>query len=239
MRSGYHQLELIPKGRYITTFSTRKGLYRYKRLLFGLSSAAEVFQHTIQTVLIGIPNIKNISDDIIVCGKDQAELDIALRTVLQPLQDCNLTLNKEKFEYNKKSINFYGYTFSSNGTAAKEVESIKNAPNPRSATELRSLLGLVNYVSRFIPNYASITAPLRELTIKSARWILKSKHQRALDEIKSRFVGSSVMAYFDPQKQTELVVDAGPEGQGAILPPKKPGTNDVKVIAYASRALFT
>ena len=123
-------------------------------------------------------------------GKDQAEHDIALRAVLQRLQDCNLTLNKEKCEYNKKSINFYGYTFSSNGTAAKEVESINNAPNPRSATELRSLLGLVNYVSRFIPNYASITAPLRKLTRKNARYLWKSKHQRALDEIKSRLVGN-------------------------------------------------
>ena len=65
LRSGYHQLELAPESRYITTFSTHKGLYRYKRLLFGLSSAAEVFQHTIQNVLSGIPNVKNISDDII------------------------------------------------------------------------------------------------------------------------------------------------------------------------------
>ncbi len=140
LRSGYHQLELAPESRYITTFSTHKGLYRYKRLLFGLSSAAEVFQHTIQNVLSGIPNVKNISDDIIVYGKTQAEHDAALVAVLQRLREHNLTLNKDKCEFNKTTIEFYGYLFSAKGVSAdpKKIESIQNASNPRNATELRS-----------------------------------------------------------------------------------------------------
>ena len=36
MNQGYHQLELAPESRYITTFSTHRGLYRYKRLNFGM-----------------------------------------------------------------------------------------------------------------------------------------------------------------------------------------------------------
>ena len=43
LRSGYHQLVLSPECRYITTFSIHVGLYRYKRLSFGVNSAAEVF----------------------------------------------------------------------------------------------------------------------------------------------------------------------------------------------------
>ena len=132
--------------------------------MFGLSSAAEVFQHTIQNVLSGIPNVKNISDDIIVYGKIPAEHDAALVAVSQRLREHNLTLNKDKCEFNKTTIEFYGYLFSAKGVSAdpKKIESIQNASNPRNATELRSLLGLVNYVSRFIPDYATITAPLRE-----------------------------------------------------------------------------
>ena len=45
VKSGYHQLELYPSCRYIT-FSTQVGLYQYKRLSFGINSAAEIFQHT-------------------------------------------------------------------------------------------------------------------------------------------------------------------------------------------------
>ena len=238
LRSGYHQLELSPESSYITTFTTHKELYRYKRLIFGLSSAAEIFQHTIQNLLSGIPGAKNISDDIIVYGRTQEEHDTALQAVFQRLLESNLTLNKDKCEYNKSSIDFYGYTFSSEGISAdpKKVESIQNASVPANATELRSLLGLVNYVSRFIPDYATITAPLRELSKKNAKWEWSRKHQQALDEIKKRLTSSSVMAYFDPQK-TGVVVDASPVGLGAILAQKEPGTDQVKVVAYASRAL--
>ena len=61
---GYHQLELSPESREITTFAVNAGLYRYKRLLFGVNSASEQYQYDISTALAGIPGIENISDDI-------------------------------------------------------------------------------------------------------------------------------------------------------------------------------
>ena len=42
LNHGYHQIELAPESRYITTFSTHVGLRRYKRLSFGICSAAEI-----------------------------------------------------------------------------------------------------------------------------------------------------------------------------------------------------
>ena len=198
----------------------------------------KIFQHTIQNVLSGIPGAKNISDDIIY-GKTQEQHDTALRAVLERLRENNLTLNKDKCEYNQKKLDFYGYTFSSEGISAdpKKIESIQKSSNPANANELRSLLGLVNYVSRFIPDYATVTAPLRELTKKNTKWEWCDKHQQALDEIKNRLTSSSVMAYFDPHKQTEVVVDTSPVGLGAILAQKEPGTDQVRVVAYASRSL--
>ena len=62
LRSGYHQLILDEQSRYITTFSTHIGLWRYKRLNFGISSASEVFQSVIEHVLTGITGAFNISD---------------------------------------------------------------------------------------------------------------------------------------------------------------------------------
>ena len=47
LNQGYHQLELSEESRYVTTFSTHVGLRRYKRLNFGVTSAAEIFQNTI------------------------------------------------------------------------------------------------------------------------------------------------------------------------------------------------
>ena len=71
LKWGYHQLELSQESRQITAFVTRKGLYRYKRLLFGVSSASELYQQEISTALAGIEDVDNISDDIIVHGPDQ------------------------------------------------------------------------------------------------------------------------------------------------------------------------
>ncbi|CAB4024140.1 Hypothetical predicted protein, partial [Paramuricea clavata] len=54
LSQAYHQLELNERSRYITTFSTQVGLYRYKRLNYGTNAAAEIFQYTLQTALQGL-----------------------------------------------------------------------------------------------------------------------------------------------------------------------------------------
>ena len=53
LSSGYHQFELSPESRNITTFSTHVGLRRYKCLLFGINAAAEIFQNAIEEILAG------------------------------------------------------------------------------------------------------------------------------------------------------------------------------------------
>ena len=68
LNQGYDQLELAPESRYITTFETQLGLMRYKRLNFGISSAAEIFQNIIRETLEGIPGALDISGDILVFG---------------------------------------------------------------------------------------------------------------------------------------------------------------------------
>ena len=86
LSSGYHQLELALESRHITTFSTHVGLRRYKRLLFGMNAALEIFQNAIEELLTGLTDCKNISDYIIVFGKDQEDQDKNLRGVLQRLR---------------------------------------------------------------------------------------------------------------------------------------------------------
>ena len=90
---------------------------------------------------------------------------------------------------------------------------------------------MTQYVARFIPNYATITAPLRLLTRQGTPRKWEQEEQRALNELKEALVGDQVMSYFDPRKQTEIIVDASPVGLGGLL------MQDGKVISYASRAL--
>ena len=63
IKNGYHQLVLSLKSGYITAFSTHMDLYQYKGLVFCVTSAAEVFQHIISSLINDIPGTRNISDD--------------------------------------------------------------------------------------------------------------------------------------------------------------------------------
>ena len=93
LKWGYHQIELDPESRDITTFVTSAGLFRYKRLFFGVNSATEQYQHEIQRVLSGLRGAANISDDIIVHGRNQEEHDKNLMAAMSRVQDSMLTLN--------------------------------------------------------------------------------------------------------------------------------------------------
>jgi hypothetical protein len=70
LNQGYHQLLLDEDSRHITTFSTHMGLFRYKRLNFGINCTSEIFQDAVRSRLKGIPNVTNVSDDILVYTKD-------------------------------------------------------------------------------------------------------------------------------------------------------------------------
>ena len=112
LSQSFHQIELDEKSRFITTFVCHKGLYRYRRLMFGINSAPEIQQRIIQQRLQDIPTCRNNADDIIIFAKNQEEHYKTLRLVLQRLRDKNLTLNKAKCEFNKSQLKFLGHTLS-------------------------------------------------------------------------------------------------------------------------------
>ena len=185
LRWGYHQIELHPDSRGLTTFSMPQGLKQYKRLIFGLSSASEMYQFVIQHVLHGISGV-NILDDIIVFGETQAAHDHSLKQTLQRLQANGLTLNKEKCLFSVPELVFFGFKISAAGVAPdnKKVEAIKGAWAPQNTGELHSFLGLVNYCTRFIPNFATISEPLCQLTRKGVNWSWGTSQQLAFERLK-------------------------------------------------------
>ena len=193
----------------------------------------------IRETLEGIDGAKNISDDILVFGKSHEEHDQNLRAVFQRLREKGLTLNKSKCEYSKDKLEFLGYVFSKDGIAPdpKKVEEVVNLSTPSTVSEVRSLLGMTNYCSRFIPDYATKTEPLRKLTHKDQPWCWTTEHDRAVNQLKEALSSAPVTAYFDPEKETEFSVDASPVGLAAILSQADLQTEERHVITYASRSL--
>eukprot|EP00794_Sanderia_malayensis_P000736 gene736-biopygen16 len=209
LSQAYHQLELHPDSRYITTFSTHLGLYRYKRLNFGTNASAELFQHTLQQHLHGMAGVQNIADDIIVFGRTRQEHDHALDNCLKRLTEKGLTLNKSKCRFLNTELEFFGQIFSEQGTRPdpRRVQDVLDAAVPQTVSELRSFLGMVNYSSKYIANFATIATPLRELTKTGVVFNWEKSHQTAFAQLKSALTTPPVMAYFDAAKETVLTVD--------------------------------
>ena len=84
-------------------------------------------------------------------------------------------------------------------------------------SEVRSLLGMSNYCSKFIPDYATITESLRRLTQKQAKFQWLPEHQAVYEKIKNVFLTTPVMSYYDIVKQTVLAVDVSLFGVSAVL----------------------
>uniref|UniRef100_H2ZZ81 Gypsy retrotransposon integrase-like protein 1 n=1 Tax=Latimeria chalumnae TaxID=7897 RepID=H2ZZ81_LATCH len=218
LNQSYNQLELAPKSRYVTTFSTHVGLRRYKCLNFGISCAAEIFQNAIRETLSGLKGALSISDDILVYGVSTEDHNTNLQDVLQRLREKGLTLNKQKCVFNKSNLEFFGYVFTKNGMTVdpKKIQAIHDLETPTNATEVRSLLGMINY--------ATLIQPLRELTKKD----VASTRSTSLFPI---------LVYFDSDRETEILVDASPVGLAAILAQKDCDTQLQHIVAFASRAL--
>lgn len=153
MNYGYHQVELQENSRDITTFSTHIGLYSCKRLNFGTRSAGEISQDTVSSEITrDTPGCLNISDDILVCGKNQQEHDQNLEKLSKKAGGKKITFNKGKCEFNTQSCMYYGMKFSKDGAAPdpRKVEAIKAAEPPHNAKELNSSLCTVQYNVRFM-----------------------------------------------------------------------------------------
>lgn len=155
----YHQIELDPKAREITTFQTHKGNFRYKRLMFRIFCAPELYNKIIHQVLKDCEGVHSIFDDIVVHGESQSEL-------FKKLSEKGLTVNLDKCQFNMPHITFMRHILSKHGSCVGEdkVKAVLDARQPSNAAEVRSFLGLVNFSSRFIPSLATVAEPLRQLT---------------------------------------------------------------------------
>ncbi len=237
LKWGFHQVELEEDSRDITTFCTHQGLFRYKRLMFGISSAPEKYQNVIQNLIRGCKGAANIADDIIVWGVDRAEHDANLFAVLEKIAQSGMTLNRTKCEFRLPSLTFFGHDISENGVraSAEKIDAITEASVPTTAAEVRSFLGLVQYSAKFIPNFAQEAEPLRQLTRQNVPFDWKREQDRAFERLKELVSQRETLAYFRNDCKTRVVADAGPAGLGAVLLQFQ--NDSWRVVSYASRGL--
>ena len=98
LNGAYLQIELDDESKELVTINTPLGLYRYKRLPFGISESGAIFQETLDKILSGLP-AAHIVDDVLITGKNDSEHLEKLRSVLDELRDFGIHLNPDKCEF--------------------------------------------------------------------------------------------------------------------------------------------
>lgn len=200
LRCAYQQFALDKKSQDLLTITTHKGLFRCKRLWFGVASAPAKFQKCMDSTLQGLEGTSWFLDDILVGAADTETLLIRVEAVLKRLRNVGLTLAEEKCEFFKSSVVYLGFRIDHEGLhlAEDKIKAIVDAPRPSSVSELQSFLGFINYVIRFIPRATDLLHPLYQQLHKNCVWKWSSDCEKSFNRLKQIVVSPVVLAHYNP-----------------------------------------
>lgn len=225
---GYWQVPLDPACKENTAFQIPgMGLYHYTVLPFGLHGAPATFQRLMDIVLNDCSRFAAAYlDDVVIYSESWEEHLQHLGVVLTKIQGAGLTLNTNKCSWAQEEVKYLGYLVG-HGQIKPQVEKVKAIqliPGPLTKKQVRSFLGLVGWYRRFVPHFATLAAPLTELTKKSVSKIIwNDECENSFQTLKRQICQAPVLQTPDFTKQFLVQADASGVGLGAVLAQGRPG----------------
>lgn len=184
---GFYQIEVDYRDRHKTAFSTPVGNFQFKRCPFGARNSCAVYQAEMNRIFNDGLYTRCVVyvDDILVFGRTREEHDENLEWVLKKCQEHNVKLKLEKCTFGKEEVQYLGFVISGRyiGPIPQRVDALKKSRPPRDKTELKSVIGKLNFYSRFIPNYSQQLEPLRNLLTKNKDYQWTNYHQEAFEKL--------------------------------------------------------
>ena len=165
-------------------------------------------------------------DDIVIWSNSIEEHEKNVSTILQALCNARLYMNPEKMHLFCLEIDFLGHHISARGIEAdaKKADHIVAWPQPKTATDVHAFLGLVRYLSAFLPSLAEHTGILTKLTTKESEKNFPTwtpRYQSAFDSVKSIVTSRDCLTTIDLSKLPEykifVTTDASDKCSGAVL----------------------
>lgn len=241
LKSGYWQVPVAEQDRDKTAFVTPFGLYRFKRMPFGLKNAPATFQRLINRFKTGLPQIVILCylDDIIVISQTFENHLTDLKQVFYHLASYNLIANREKCNFFKDEVKYLGHVITYYGIKVNpgKVSAINDMPAPKNVRHLKGFLQTCSWYRKFVPNFSEISRPLSELTRKSSKWTWTNVHSIAFQNLKDLLTSAPILKQVDENLPFVLRTDASNYALGAVLLQRE--GSDERPIEYASRLLTT
>ena len=177
----------------MTTFKTPFARYQFTRLPYGLHSAQEVFHKRINQSFDGISQVKTDINDMLIWGHSDEGHNRCLIMCLEKAQKTGMTLNVEKCKFKETELIYFGHKLTKNGMEAEEnkVKAILEMPKSEDKKVVQRLLGLINYVRKFIPNLSKLATPWRELLVKNKPYEWGKSQNQSFERIKELLVSRS------------------------------------------------
>ncbi|CAI7881560.1 unnamed protein product [Closterium sp. NIES-54] len=173
--------------------------FEYTVMPFGLTNAPATFQMTMNEAfrLLLDKCVIIYLDNILVYCRDKQQHLADLEAVFKILDEHRLLTKGSKCEFFQDRLEFLGHVISEAGVEIdpKKLDTVKAWHPPTNFTEPQSFLGFVNYVSRFAPDMAHLTAPLMDLLQKGVAFTWGEKEHAAFSALKNVLCSPPVLRF--------------------------------------------
>ena len=173
LASAFNQSFLDEESTELLTINTRKGLFKSKRLCFGVKTATSQFQRVMDSTLSGIKGVMVRVDDILVATSGGVTTHVGvIKQVFSRLAKLNVKLkNGPKCQFFQVQVKYMGHILSKQGISPvnSKLDAIRLAPRPKDVSQLRSFLTMLDY-SKFTKDISSQLHPLYQLLSNKIEW---------------------------------------------------------------------
>jgi len=158
-------------------------------------------------------------DDIVVHGATATRHNERLHSVFRVMAKHHLTLTGKKCVFAAPAIEFVGFRLSADGMYPLHSNTavIHRVPEPTSAAQVASFLGMTAYYLCFLPQYSSTTTPLRKQLKQDEPWLWMPACSDAVRLLKSQLTSPPVLAHFDLASPTLVTCDASALAIGTVM----------------------
>ena len=152
-------------------------------------------------------------------GATREEHDCRLKSALQRSREAGVKLNDTKCKFGLQEVTYLGRVISVDGVKPdpEKIKDILDMPNPTDETGVQRILGMINFLAKFIPNMSTIRKPLRALLVKDTEFVWTHEQNNALEDIKKILTSEPVLGFYNPRKEVTLLCDASQYGLGTCL----------------------